>query len=134
MKVPMLFSKKETVSATADNPSSTVMHVVESFLSAHYNEPFNIQQLCELCNLSESQLRRRFKKTFGSSPMAYLHRLRCNIGAQLLLRTNLPINVISQKLGYIDASEFYKHFQGLFHCSPSNYRNTKNVQPNEAFA
>lgn len=127
-KVPLFFKIKNANNVLAEKEAPDVIYIAEAFISSHYNdESITTAKLCELCNLSESQLRRRFKNTFGASPLTYLHRLRCNIGAQLLIHTSLPIKQISQKTGYTDHSEFYKHFQNIFGCSPSLYRseNTK---------
>lgn len=127
-KVPLIFKAKKNNTHLTKKTESDVIYIAEAFISSHYNdENISTAKLCELCALSESQLRRRFKNTFGTSPFSYLHRLRCNIGAQLLLQTNLPIQIISQKIGYCDHSEFYKHFKNIFGCSPSSYR-TKNVK------
>ena len=127
IKIPSFFDLKDINANSIEKDSDDIIFIAETFISSNYNKPITISQLCEICRLSESQLRRKFKKTFGSSPLTYLHKLRCDIGSQLLMHTNMPINQISQKLGYLDSSEFYKHFQALFNCSPSNYRAQKTV-------
>ncbi len=122
-KIPCFFKIKGDDTAFSDSAETDVIYFAEAFISSHYNnENISIERLCELCNLSESQLRRRFKKAFGTSPISYLHKLRCNIGAQLLTHTNLTVQQISQKTGYLEPSEFYKHFHSSFGCSPSQYR------------
>lgn len=128
IKTPDFFNKLIQTEITPSNKNDDTIYIVESFISAHYNEQINITQLCDLCELSESQLRRRYKKLFGTTPLTYLHSLRCNIGAQLLIHSDLSVNRIAQKIGYIDNSEFYKHFISIFNCSPTSYRKNGNAQ------
>lgn len=122
VKIPTMFFKAIPPQDVHGIKNDAVIHSVESYISMHYNESISISQLCEICYLSESQLRRRYKKIFGVTPIAYLHYLRCNIGAQLLLHTKLPITQIALQVGYLDISEFYKHFHSQFKCSPTTYR------------
>lgn len=127
IKIPLFFPQSIENRNIHLKKETDIIYIVEAFISAHYNEPISIAQLCDICGLSESQLRRRYKKTFGTSPLSYLHSLRCNIGEQLLRHTKLSINQIAHKIGYLDISEFYKHFRPIYNCSPTNYRRkTKN--------
>ena len=101
-----------------DNPIT----LVESFISSYYYENITAEKLCNICFLSESQLRRRFKAIYGTSPMQYLKNLRCTIGARLLLQTGLSVAEISAKIGYADVSVFYRHFVKIFGISPTEYK------------
>lgn len=122
IKIPSFFEQSIHTENTPLSKQTDIIYVAESFISAHYNEPINTTHLCDICGLSESQLRRRYKKIFGTSPLAYLHSLRCNIATQLLCYTTLSVNQIAHKIGYLDNSEFYKHFYRINSCSPTNYR------------
>ena len=121
IKIPKTFTKNENSTDNTPN-SSDAISVVEAFISSHYYENITSDRLCNICFLSESQLRRRFKATYGVSPMQYLKNLRCNIAGSLLIHTDLPVADIAQKVGYYDVSELYRHFSALFEMSPSSYR------------
>lgn len=123
MKLPRFFKRNDAASNRATSNDSTLE--VQSFISSHYNEPLTSRRLSEICGLSESQLRRKFKENFGIPPIKYVHLLRCNIAAQLLRHTAMPIGEIAQKIGYIDCSEFYKHFKRAFSKSPLEYRKNR---------
>lgn len=120
MKIPHFFKRNEAALNQVSSDDSALE--VQSFISSHYNEPLTSERLSAVCRLSESQLRRKFKEKFGISPIKYVHLLRCNIAAQLLRYTAMPIGEIAQKMGYIDCSEFYKHFKCIFLRSPAEYR------------
>ncbi len=123
MKIPHIFKRNEPASSRVSSDDSALE--VQSFISSHYNEPLTSERLSAVCRLSESQLRRKFKEKFGISPIKYVHLLRCNIAAQLLRHTAMPIGEIAQKVGYVDCSEFYKHFRSAFSKSPAEYRKNR---------
>ena len=122
LKLPRRFQK----SAQARDPSpvswDNPMFQVEAFIASHYYEDISAETLCGICFLSESQLRRRFKASYGIPPMQYLKELRCTIGAKLLLQTDLPVADIASKVGYADVSAFYRHFVHKFGASPTEYK------------
>lgn len=94
----------------------------EAYLAVHYDEPLSSASLAALCNLSESQFRRRFHAVYGCSPMAYLHHLRCQIGSELLLHSSRSVADVAEKVGYQNPSDFYRHFTRFAGISPSTYR------------
>lgn len=95
---------------------------VAAYISLHYAERISAAELAALAHLSESQLRRRFQRKYRRSPMEYLNRLRCKIGAEMLRHTDLTVAVISEKVGYENPSDFYRHFVALMDLSPSEFR------------
>lgn len=93
-----------------------------AYMAAHYREKTSVAELAAACHLSESQLRRRFCKIYGEAPHAYLNRLRCRIGAQILLHTERTVEDISEAVGYSCSSEFFRHFKSTFALSPTAWR------------
>lgn len=130
MKIPRLFKRNETAFSRVSSDDSALE--VQAFISSHYNEPLTSERLSAVGRLSESQLRRKFKEKFGISPIKYVHLLRCNIAAQLLRHTAMPIGEIAQKMGYIDCSELYKHFKCAFSTSPAEYRKNRAIETDAA--
>lgn len=122
LKISTIFCArdKQDDMAAKDKPIAQV----EKYISSHYFEDVNTNTLCSICFLSESQLRRRFKAAYGTSPMQYMKLLRGKIGAELLLQTELSVAEISEKVGYNDVSVFYRHFTSINGAAPSEYRKT----------
>lgn len=65
---------------------------------------------------------RVFKGVFGMSPRQYLSTLLLREAKLMLLNRQLTIDVISERLGYRDVSQFSKQFKRWTHVSPSQFR------------
>lgn len=65
---------------------------------------------------------RVFKQVFGMSPRQYLSTLLLREAKLLLLNRQLTIDVISERLGYRDVSQFSKQFKRWTNVSPSQFR------------
>jgi len=115
---------------TADkrNPDPLITELAE-YLSTNYNRHHSVEELAALCHLSESQLRRRFVRVYGLSPIAYRNKLRCKIAVELLRRTQLSISEISSRVGYSDISDFYRAFKKHYGAAPSVYRAKNQPDP-----
>lgn len=75
--------------------------------------------------LSESQLIRKFKNTYGCTPYAYLMDCRLNTAKSLLLNTSAKISEVSERTGFSNPYYFSAIFKKKFGVSPSNYRSSK---------
>lgn len=100
---------------------------VADYISLHYNENITAKQLSQICHLSESQLRRQFIAAYGLPPIAYRNRLRSDIAAELLLKSEQSIAEISDSLGYTSTSDFYRMFKNFYGTSPSKYRKVNTI-------
>ena len=69
-----------------------------------------------------TKLKRRFKAATGSSLIDYLQNLRIEEAKRSLENTDLPIEEISERVGYSDASFFRRLFKRLTGLTPSHYR------------
>lgn len=126
------FIENSTISVQKTNDDKTISAVAE-YISINYDKNSTVDELAKICNLSESQLRRRFIRMYGIPPIAYKNQLRCKIAADLLVKTQMSISEISAHVGYSDISDFYRAFRKSFGISPTSYRatsqnNTHNFQ------
>ncbi len=82
--------------------------------------------LARAANLSEAQLARVFRREMGTTPLAYLRRVRIERARNLLWRTELNIAEIGRAVGLPDPAHFSRLFSGIQGQSPTAYR--KQVQ------
>ena len=94
-----------------------VRRVVE-YITEHVGEPITLDQLARLAAVSRFHFARAFKRTIGTSPMAYVERARLERARQLVERGDLPLAEIAAAVGYTDQSHFTRRFRRAFGCTP----------------
>lgn len=95
------------------------------YLQENYNKSVSVEVLARLCHLSESQLRRLFRRQTGKSPIAYKNELLLNSAKRLLKYGDLGIGEISDSLGFYDIYAFSHFFSASVGISPSEYRRSR---------
>ena len=94
----------------------------ETWLSGHFHEIDAIRQLLEEIDVPERSLKRRFKAATGSTLIEYLQNLRIEEAKRLLELGELPIDAVSEAVGYLDISFFRRLFKRLTGLTPGQYR------------
>ena len=98
------------------------IQVVVDYLTPHLNEPFTIQSLSEMAQVSQTSFRRLFKAHTGKSPSNYIRELRMTSAARMLLTSDREIAEIGYQVGFSDANYFSRTFRQVFGVSPHQYR------------
>jgi len=94
---------------------------LRDYLMAHLAEKIHLSDLATLCQLSESQLLRQFKRKTGMTPYAWLARLRLE-QALILLKAGNSSTDVSYQVGFYDQAHFVKAFTQAYGVSPSQVR------------
>ena len=84
-------------------------------------KPPRLEELCRLCNLSEAQLLRIFKRDFGQSPLAYLLQAKIHLACQQLSCSNITVKELSDMLHFTDPFYFSRIFKRKTGYSPRDY-------------
>jgi len=88
------------------------------FMNAHLKDKIKLADIAAAIHLSPSRFAHLFSETFGVSPMRYLELQRIEAAKALLLRTNDPIYMISEKVGFDNAFHFSTRFHRCVGQSP----------------
>ena len=96
-------------------------HILDC-ITTYPNENYDCKTLCKMGNMSESSLRRLFKKQTGKTPTVFLYELRMTNVARRLLISDESISTIAYELGFEDANYFTRKFKQSFGVSPTQYR------------
>ncbi|HBP38658.1 MAG TPA: hypothetical protein DD640_07955, partial [Clostridiales bacterium] len=113
--------QKFNVTATQPNKASRI-NIIDNFFDLNYYYKATPQDLCQLIQISKSQLNRilkaKYNMTFKQKHMeAQIEHIK-----DMLVNTDLPIGSISERIGYTaecSFTTFFKHATGL---SPKQYR------------
>lgn len=97
-----------------------------------FDEParnFRLAELAYCVGMSRSVFAARFQSTFGTSPMDLLKRIRLHNAAELLERTELPIAMVAQSVGYESRTYFSRAFRAEFGTDPRSFRARRRGEP-----
>lgn len=82
----------------------------------------SISDIAHVCNISPAHLRRSFKRTTGQTVHDYVETIRLRKAQKLLVDTDLPLKIISYRLGFANSSTFSSTFRRISGETPSGYR------------
>jgi transcriptional regulator GlxA family with amidase domain len=91
-------------------------------MRAQLAEPWTLDALAEEAHHSRSQLVRAFDATVGTSPMAYLRRMRVERMAQLLVSTDLSVAEAARSVGWKNQFHASQCFHAAYGVSPTEFR------------
>ncbi len=88
----------------------------------------NLQSLFieEHLGISNSQLYRKIKQSFGFSPGDLIRTIRLKYAAELLRKSNFTVSEVCYKSGFNNRSYFYREFKKMYGSTPKNYQITNN--------
>jgi AraC-like DNA-binding protein len=96
-----------------------------NYINMKYAQEISIGTLTGVSRMSKANLQRKFLSVTGMSPIHYLHYMRVNRAAVMLLNDKHPIAAIAMEVGYGSLSSFNRHFLKLFHVAPSVWRKSR---------
>lgn len=104
---------------------SSVYYIVENaiaYMKAHYMESVTLSQVAAWVGVTPNYLSKLFVQQMCVNFSTYLNFLRVKQAEILLLKSELPIAAISERVGYADASYFIRVFRQYTHCTPAQFR------------
>jgi AraC-like DNA-binding protein len=93
---------------------------VEHLLLKKYNEDFpSVETLAKTAYMSESKLKKLFKKAYGMALYEYYQKNRMHKAKELLCSRKHSVSQVGSLLGYQNMSNFSAAFKKEFACLPS---------------
>ena len=101
-----------------------LLEPIEKYLNEHLTEPdLTVENLFELCWISDVYLRRIFKRRYGTSLASYITKERIKLGCQMLIEDKkMSVSDISAAVGYKDPLYFSRVFKKQTGVSPTEYK------------
>lgn len=94
----------------------------------HLDEPFPLQQMAEISNLSPFHFNRIFRQITGIPPTQFLYALRLEAAKRLLLTTHLRVTDVCYEVGYNSLGTFSTRFTQLVGLTPYQLRHLTELQ------
>ncbi|WP_026653292.1 AraC family transcriptional regulator [Butyrivibrio proteoclasticus] len=92
------------------------------YIKENYMMNFPIEELADLCHLSQTHFRRVFHEIMNTSPLNYLNTTRILQSCILLRTTEESILSISEQVGFRSVSSYNRHFSEIMGTQPSEWR------------
>lgn len=86
---------------------------------------FNTEDFCKNVGMSRMQLHRKLKAFFGMTTSEFIRSERLKLAAKLLLESDVNVSQIGYTVGFNDHAYFSKRFKEIYHCTPTEYANSK---------
>jgi transcriptional regulator GlxA family with amidase domain len=102
--------------------ADSVVRECQEWLKEHFTEKNLVGRVVEITNVPERTLKRRFKKSLGSSITDYIQGIRIEEAKRLLEAENSSVDDIACEVGYEDVSFFRKLFKRKTGLTPAKYR------------
>lgn len=100
---------------------------VKYALDSDILNPINMDQMCQLSEMSESMLRQSFKNLYGVPIYEYIRIETMKRAMQLLSADHLSIQNIAVQCGYKNPGKFTAAFKEIHGITPSQFRKSFNL-------
>jgi AraC-like DNA-binding protein len=93
-----------------------------AYIRDHFRAGVSVKELAGVLNVSPRHLHRKFMEAFGSSPQAFIIKLRVQAACEALHREGAQISEVARDLGFCDQSAFTQLFQKYAGLTPRQYQ------------
>ncbi|WP_326512748.1 AraC family transcriptional regulator [Clostridium intestinale] len=113
---------EELVNENVSVFSLDIISMAKRYIDGHYSEAISIQNIAYMLGVSDSNLRRNFKKRYGKSPQEYLIKSRLEQAKKMLNTRKISVKSVAVSCGFQDEFNFSKLFLKNVGMSPTEYR------------
>lgn len=107
-----------------DQPQKRRKIVIDSldFINENYMKAIKINELAEICHMSETHFRRLFEETIQMTPVDYINFVRIQKACEYMNGSNDSIENVALKVGYISQSTFNRNFNKFVGVPPHKWK------------
>lgn len=115
--------KDREPSLSEQNTGSFIVNQAIAYMEKHYAEKLTLQEVAEVCYVSQWHLSKLLNKYTEQSFYDILNGIRINAAKELLRDPALRVSDVGMKVGYADPAHFARTFKKLTGQSANEYRN-----------
>ncbi|MBQ3135247.1 MAG: helix-turn-helix transcriptional regulator [Oscillospiraceae bacterium] len=101
--------------------SPVILAAVE-FINNNLSARLKTTEVAEYCFVSKSTLTKHFQKELSVSVQQYLYDILLSEASRILLKENLSVLEVSERLGFSDQFYFARRFKAKYGVPPSKYK------------
>jgi len=116
-----IFSELQKQNYIPENQYTAIKPAIRYIHDNFLDEKISVPYLAELCQISESYLKKLFIKKFGISPVKYMIGLKINYACDLLRSELYTIAQTAEICGYSNGHFFSRQFKEYMGVSPSAF-------------
>lgn len=107
------------------NERDGIWQSLSDYIDQNLDSRLTLAALAEKCFYNPSYFSRVFKEKFGVSLTEYVTRKRLSHAVELLSRSELSVDEISERVGFSDKNSLYHAFSRYLGTTPGEYRRGK---------
>ena len=92
------------------------------YVEEHYAESFKIVDLANECHMSETHFRRVFQQRMNMTPVEYVNFVRVKKACELIDKTDISMEDVAEKVGFVTPSTFNRNFRRIIGTSPYQWK------------
>lgn len=115
---------EEAVEDQSQSAGSFIVNQACVFMEEHYAEKLTLQNVADVCYVSQWHLSKLLNRYAGKSFYDILNSIRIQKAKEFLADPKLKIGEISELVGYADTAHFARTFKKLEGMSANEYRNS----------
>lgn len=108
--------------AAGQPPTNPLVERAKNYIYDHISQEISRNEIAGYVGLSPTYFSVFFKKETGSTLSEYVKAERIAFAKRLLRKTNMPVGIISENVGYESLAYFSSVFRQLVGCTPREYR------------
>ena len=93
-----------------------------AYVEKNYVNNFKIADLANECHMSETHFRRIFQEKMNMTPVEYVNFVRVRKACELIDKTDISMEDVAEKVGFITPSTFNRNFRRIIGTSPYQWK------------
>lgn len=110
-----MYAKKEKA---AGRSGSLQLQNAIDYVEKNFAHDFKIIDLANECHMSETHFRRVFQEKMNMTPIEYVNFVRVKKACELIDKTDISMEDVAEKVGFVTPSTFNRNFRRIIGTSP----------------
>ncbi len=115
------FNDREAGQSVGKSISLQLESAIE-YVDKNYPNDFKIADLANECHMSETHFRRIFQEKMNMTPVEYVNFVRVRKACELIDKTDISMEDVAEKVGFVTPSTFNRNFRRIIGTSPYQWK------------